>query len=467
MNILVCRWDIFVYPDILDTLKNQGHLFDVLDFSAIKMNDDEIISFSKILEDKIFGINSTFQNNFPADNSPEKNLSAPSLSEEKSEKAKKYDAVFSVNYFSYIAEVCHRLNIQYICYNVDSPLLNMQHPSINYKTNHIYTFDSKEAKDFNNNGIYNVYYMPLCTNVERVQTLIKNSHHLSDLTDNDFIKSKKPKQTAYENISIKNTNLKQTENYTTTKSEYPKSYGAKSNYDISFVGNLYDKNRYDDTMHILPDYLCGYMDAAIEAQLNVNGGNLLKNMLTPEIIDMLSQYTDVKASSQSNANLKFHFATSVLAHKTAAKMRIMALNNLAMKYPGRVHFFTTSDTSPLFPALVTHKGADYFTKAPFVFAHSKININMTAPNIETGIPLRVFDILGAGGFLITDWREDLKDCFTIGKDLEIYNGLDDLLEKTDYYLKHDEKRIAIARHGLDTVRKKHTYNARLKEIFSL
>lgn len=434
MNILVCRWDIFVYPDILDTLKNQGHLFDVLDFSAIKMSDDEIKIFSKQLECKI---------------------------------TSKYDAVFSVNYFSYIAEVCYRLNIQYICYNVDSPLLNMQHPSINYKTNHIYTFDSKEAKDFNNNGINTVYYLPLCTNVERVQMLIKNMHHLSDLTDNDFIKSKMPKQTAYENVSIKNTNLKQTENYTTTKSEYIKIYGTEYNYDISFVGNLYDKNRYDDTMRILPDYLCGYMDAAIEAQLNVNGGNLLKNMLTPEVIDMLSQYTDVKASTQSHADLKFHFVTSVLAHKTAAKMRIMALNSLAMKYPGKVHLFTTSDTSPLFPALVTHKGADYFSEAPFVFAHSKININMTAPNIETGIPLRVFDILGAGGFLITDWREDLKDCFTIGKDLEIYDGIDDLLEKTDYYLKHDEKRITIARHGLDTVRKKHTCNSRLKKIFSL
>lgn len=434
MNILVCRWDIFVYPDILDTLKNQGHLFDVLDFSAIKMSDDEIKIFSKQLECKI---------------------------------TSKYDAVFSVNYFSYIAEVCYRLNIQYICYNVDSPLLNMQHPSINYKTNHIYTFDSKEAKDFNNNGINTVYYLPLCTNVERVQMLIKNMHHLSDLTDNDFIKSKIPKQTAYENVSIKNTNLKQTENYTTTKSEYIKIYDTEYNYDISFVGNLYDKNRYDDTMRILPDYLCGYMDAAIEAQLNVNGGNLLKNMLTPEVIDMLSQYTDVKASTQSHADLKFHFVTSVLAHKTAAKMRIMTLNSLAMKYPGKVHLFTTSDTSPLFPALVTHKGADYFSEAPFVFAHSKININMTAPNIETGIPLRVFDILGAGGFLITDWREDLKDCFTIGKDLEIYDGIDDLLEKTDYYLKHDEKRITIARHGLDTVRKKHTCNSRLKKIFRL
>lgn len=408
MNILVCRWDIFVYPDILDTLKNQGHLFDVLDFSAIKMSDDEIKIFSKQLECKI---------------------------------TSKYDAVFSVNYFSYIAKVCHRLNIQYICYNVDSPLLNMQHPSINYKTNHIYTFDSKEAKDFNNNGINTVYYLPLCTNVERVQTLLSSSKKI----------------VSHEAVDI----------FYNETNDFLENSPFQYKYEISFVGNLYDKNRYDDTMHILPDYLCGYMDAAIEAQLNVNGGNLLKNMLTPEVIDMLSQYTDVKASTQSHADLKFHFATSVLAHKTAAKMRIMALNNLAMKYPGRVHFFTTSDTSPLFPALVTHKGADYFSEAPFVFAHSKININMTAPNIETGIPLRVFDILGAGGFLITDWREDLKDCFTIGKDLEIYDGLDDLLEKTDYYLKHDEKRIAIARHGLDTVRKKHTYNTRLKEIFSL
>lgn len=321
MNILICRWDIFVYPDILDTMKNEGHLCDVLDFSAIKMSDEDIASFSKVLEDK--------------------------LCEKTSEKETKYDAVFSVNFFSYIAEVCHRQNIRYICYNVDSPLLNMQHPSVNYKTNCIYTFDSSEEKHFNNKGTDTVHYLPLCTNTKRVQALIESSHHISDLTDNYFIKPKMSESTAYENVTIKNTNLKQTENYTVTKSEYTKSYKYK--YDISFVGNLYDKNRYDEMEHILPDYLCGYMDAAIEAQLNVSGGNLLKNMLTPEIIDMLLKYTDIKTSTQSHADLKFHFATSVLSHKAAAKMRTMTLNRLAMKYPKNVHLFTTSDTSPSFP----------------------------------------------------------------------------------------------------------------------
>lgn len=463
MNILICRWDIFVYPDILDTMKNEGHLCDVLDFSAIKMSDEDIASFSKVLEDKLCEKNSDFYiANLSADNSPLKNLSPLPLSEKTSDKETKYDAVFSVNFFSYIAEVCHRHNIRYICYNVDSPLLNMQHPSVNYKTNCIYTFDSSEAKHFNNNGTDTVHYLPLCTNTKRVHALIENSHHISDLTDNDFIKSKLPEQTAYENVTIKNTNLKQTENYTVTKSEYTKNYKYK--YDISFVGNLYDKNRYDEMEHILPDYLCGYMDAAIEAQLNVSGGNLLKNMLTPEIIDMLLKYTDIKTSTQSHADLKFHFATSVLSHKAAAKMRTMTLNRLAMKYPKNVHLFTTSDTSALFPTLITHKAVDYLLKAPLVFASSKININMTAPNIETGIPLRVFDILGAGGFLLTDWREDLKDCFTIGKDLEVYDGINDLLEKTDYYLKHEDKRTAIAMHGLETVQSRHDYSVRIREI---
>lgn len=90
---------------------------------------------------------------------------------------------------------------------------------------------------------------------------------------------------------------------------------------------------------------------------------------------------------------------------------------------------------------------------------------MTAPNIETGIPLRVFDILGAGGFLLTDWREDLKDCFTIGKDLEVFDGIDDLLEKTDYYLEHEDKRVAIAKHGLETVQSRHDYSVRMREVF--
>ena len=38
-----------------------------------------------------------------------------------------------------------------------------------------------------------------------------------------------------------------------------------------------------------------------------------------------------------------------------------------------------------------------------MFANSKVNLNITLRNIKTGIPLRALDIMGAGGFLLTNY----------------------------------------------------------------
>lgn len=75
---------------------------------------------------------------------------------------------------------------------------------------------------------------------------------------------------------------------------------------------------------------------------------------------------------------------------------------------------------------------------PQVFAHSKINLNMTCKSIRNGIPLRVFDVLGCGGFLLTNYQNDLSECFTIGEDLDIFTSPDDLLSKCEYYLSHEK-----------------------------
>ena len=156
------------------------------------MSDEDIASFSKVLEDKLCEKNSDFYiANLSADNSPLKNLSPLPLSEKTSEKETKYDAVFSVRFFFiYSRGLPQTKHPLYMLRCRLCPLLNMQHPSVNYKTNCIYTFDSSEAKHFNNNGTDTVHYLPLCTDTKRVQALIESSHHISDLTDNDFIKRK-------------------------------------------------------------------------------------------------------------------------------------------------------------------------------------------------------------------------------------------------------------------------------------
>lgn len=45
-----------------------------------------------------------------------------------------------------------------------------------------------------------------------------------------------------------------------------------------------------------------------------------------------------------------------------------------------------------------------------------------------------------------------------------YESKEDLLEKVDYYLSHDEERMAIARHGHGKVAAGHTYRHRVRQM---
>ncbi|MCX4326136.1 MAG: DUF3880 domain-containing protein [Lachnospiraceae bacterium] len=383
MKVLVYKWDIFPYNDIIDGLKEQGHYIDVLAFPITNHIKDPVFEreLAKYLENG------------------------------------SYDAVFSVNYFTAISNVCHKYHTRYISWTCDAPLAGMRNPSVHNPENTIYVFDKKEYEYFQETGTGTVKYLPLAGAPGRIQKLIKN-----------------------------------------------KNPARKYLYDISFAGNLYDKNRYDEMVNALPPYLCGYMDAAIEAQLNVSGGNIINLMLSDDIMDSAAKYMDLKQENGSPGDLKLYFATSVLSYKAAALMRRQAVNSLSQI--AGMHLFTTSCTDGLYKTII-HPPVTYHTEMPLVFAASKINLNMTIPNIENGIPLRVFDILSAGGFLMTDYRPCLEELFDINKDLVVYDGINDLTSKAAYYLTHNKERELIAANGFNKLRKLHTYKHRIKTMFSL
>lgn len=380
MKILVYKWDMYPYDDIIQTLKKQGHQVDVLAFPI--SNHIEDAAFEEALCKKLT-----------------KNT---------------YDFVFSINYYTVISVICTRHKITYVSWTCDSPLLSLQHPSVSSPYNHIFLFDYKEYTDLQKRGVRQSYYLPL-----------------AGLLLNDTFDATKP---------------------------------VNYHYDISFVGNLYDRNRYDEMCYYLPEYLRGYMDCAIEAQKQISGGTILPQMLNDDILTVLSHYTTVANGTSSLEELRMHFATSVLSYKAAADMRADALNLLATGYD--THLFTTSLGENLENVFI-HPPVSYHTDMPEVFHHSKINLNITLPNIENGIPLRVFDVLASGGFLLTDYREALCREFENGTDLVIFDGMADLKQKADYYLAHDSERRAIAKNGQKKVQKLHQYDIRLKKILHI
>lgn len=80
--------------------------------------------------------------------------------------------------------------------------------------------------------------------------------------------------------------------------------------------------------------------------------------------------------------------------------------------------------------------------------------------------LRIYESLGCGCFVLTDYCNGMEELFEDGKDLVIYDDAKDLRDNVDYYLYgHESKREAIASNGHQTV-KEFTIEKTLKRIFN-
>ena len=102
---------------------------------------------------------------------------------------------------------------------------------------------------------------------------------------------------------------------------------------------------------------------------------------------------------------------------------------------------------------------------PLAFANAEINLNISLKCIRTGVPLRVFDVLSCGGFLITNFQAELPELFEIGRELVCYSSVAELKELVDYYLRHEEERKRIAENGLRRIQECYTPEIQMKKIF--
>jgi len=92
----------------------------------------------------------------------------------------------------------------------------------------------------------------------------------------------------------------------------------------------------------------------------------------------------------------------------------------------------------------------YGTEHAIEVAKSKINLNFCTSD---GASDRVYKIMAAGGFLLTDDWPGRDKHFKDGKDLVIFKDIADLNDKIDYYLKNTDEAAKIALQGTKTVEK--------------
>ncbi|MFD2612357.1 CgeB family protein [Paenibacillus gansuensis] len=116
--------------------------------------------------------------------------------------------------------------------------------------------------------------------------------------------------------------------------------------------------------------------------------------------------------------------------------------------------------------------ANYYNGAKIVInlhrSSEDSEINRNGRNIgAVSVNPRTFEIAGCGTLQLADLRGDMASVFTPGVEIASYTTPEELMQKIDYYLTHEEERQEIALHGLRRTMKDHTYKKRLYEMLSV
>ena len=79
------------------------------------------------------------------------------------------------------------------------------------------------------------------------------------------------------------------------------------------------------------------------------------------------------------------------------------------------------------------------------------NILHIKPGLAQSASPRCYEIMACGGFLLTDARPELLELFVDGRDMVVFDGVDDLDDKIKYYLSRPRQRVKIATSGMKAV----------------
>lgn len=321
---------------------------------------------------------------------------------------KEYQVVFSINFCPVIAEVCENNKIKYIAWVYDSPMNIRNLEAMNLSYTSVWIFDRGMVEQYNRLG-YRCRHLPLAVSPQ----IFKESIRAWDRQN-----------------------------------------------EIAFVGKLYQTD-YAKYMAFLPEYRKGYLNGLLAVQGKMYGAYLLEEVLTDAFMEELNaEFAEHSDGQIQLGRREFEF---LLASEVTARERFSLLSLLAGHHGVDVY----SDESEVVGKARRHGYVDYYSEMPGIFANTKINLNISLKAIRTGIPLRVIDIMGCGGFVLSNYQEEIMEYMHPGIDCEVYESLEDAYYKAEFYLKNEELRQKIAQGGAELMQKEFTFEDRVKTLLDL
>lgn len=339
------------------------------------------------------------------------------------------EAVVSFNYFPIISMICDTCKIPYYAWVYDCPHFTLYAKQVVLPCNHIGIFDREMVRTLRDRGVQTVYHVPLSVDEERFAAVIG-------------------------------------------KAEREETETFKS--DISFVGSLYtDEHNYYD--RLLDEKDMSALDGFIRRQCFCYDKDFLGEALTAGDLEL--SHIQAKMEEQGLMLGEDYFAEAaeilkavVLEKKVTVEERGILLQQIAETFGDRYRFDLYTGSALEDSSLLKnhHRGiVDYHKQMPIVFAHSKINLNISLRSIHSGIPHRVLDIMACGGFVMTNRQPEIMEYFEDGRELVTFGSMEECLDKIGYYLEHDEERREIASLGHRIVKERFGYREGILRLFEV
>lgn len=324
------------------------------------------------------------------------------------------DFVMSVVFSRETARATNRLGIKYVVWNMDSPAYPAWVPEADYENCYLFYFDRRECELKKRSGQQHAYHLPLAADTVTSNQLV--------ITDEEI-----------------------------------KKYGC----DISFIGGLYTQNAYDEFIGRFSAEQKNDFSEMIENSAFVWDGRDRIHM-TPELVQTVKKLCP-DMYDEPHMPDDYLLQTFFVERKLTHVERTLLIELLSERYD--IHLYTR-DTEQVpegvrkFPAIMVEESQK-------VFYSSKINLNITLRSIASGVPLRIFDVMSVGGFMLSNWQEEIPELFVEDREIVTFKTPEELVDKADYYLKHENERVRIGVNGYLKIKEQHTFEQRLCKIISI
>ena len=229
---------------------------------------------------------------------------------------------------------------------------------------------------------------------------------------------------------------------------YPPLHDLDLSRATSFLGNTFEFSRHKLANPLFSDLL---------AHLIGNGFDLATGQ------DLVTTVLQLQGHHFTDISDAYRYAAFVASDATQ-RYRATALRQVRAQ---ALHIFGDAHWTNLEIPGTIHGQLDTQREVPALYRHSLINLNLSSPQLISAVNLRVYDVPAAGGFLLTDWRDDLPLLFDIDREVVTFHGVEEANEKIAYYERHPSARSRIVAAAHARVLKEHLLTHRMDMLLTI